>query len=332
MSCTTSKSRDPSASRTAAVSVRSARRRSTPTGSSAGVLPRFSTLTRWPCFASSRTSASPLNWVPPITRTSMAASALQDGARVLRELLGRLRIAADVRHRHRDADAALAGRPRRHRAQPALEVAEALDGDARPAVDAHPRPVRDVGDRVLAGQPLALPEAPVEHLEEAARLVLVAVDRRLDLLREVAVEDVGLPHHRPDAAHLEHEPLDRARAALAVLRQQAPGLLGQVDQDRAGLEDREIALVPVDGGGNPPVRVDGEEPGLLLLELGQVDRVHLVGEAELLEGDRGFPAVRRRRGVENDHGGVLRGRWRGRQYATPGARAFSSTARAGAGW
>jgi hypothetical protein len=54
----------------------------------------------------------------------------------------------------------------------------------------------------------------IQHAEQALALALVAVDGRLYLLREVAVEHVGLPHHRTDAAHLEHQPLQHLRAAL----------------------------------------------------------------------------------------------------------------------
>jgi len=61
---------------------------------------------------------------------------------------------------------------------------------------------------VVVRQPLTLTQAAVENLEESPTLVLVAVDSRLDLLREIAEEDVGLAHHRTDAAHLEHQPLD----------------------------------------------------------------------------------------------------------------------------
>ncbi len=121
----------------------------------------------------------------------------------------------------------------------------------------------------------------VEHAEQALDLTLVAVDRGLDLLREVAEEDVGLAHHRTDAAHLEHQPLQHARAPPGVLRHQPAGLLGEVDEDRARLEDREVALVVVDDRRDATVGVDGEEPGLLLLVGGQVEHAQQIDHAIL---------------------------------------------------
>src|SRR5439155_368463 len=83
-------------------------------------------------------------------------------------------------------------------------------------VDAHPRPGRDVGDRVRAGEELVLRKASVEHAVETPGLALIALDRVVDLLGSIAEEDVRLTLHRADAAHLEHEPLDRDRAGPGV--------------------------------------------------------------------------------------------------------------------
>src|SRR5258706_147518 len=83
--------------------------------------------------------------------------------------------------------------------------------------------------------------APLEHFVQAARLVLIAVDRVLDLLGRVAEEDVGLTLHRADARHLEHQPLQRDRAGLRLRRQQLAGALRQIEEDRARL-DREVAV------------------------------------------------------------------------------------------
>src|SRR5262245_39670276 len=145
----------------------------------------------------------------------MSSSARENGTRAFGEILRSLRvgIVAQVRDLEWDFDAALAGRPRAHRVHPAAEMAEPFDVDTRPFVGASPLPVGDIGDGVIAGEPLALPETCVEHLEKPAALVLVAVDGRLNLLGEVAEEDVRLPHHRTDPAHLEHEPLDDPGAA-----------------------------------------------------------------------------------------------------------------------
>ena len=63
----------------------------------------------------------------------------------------------------------------------------------------------------------------VEHLEQASPFLLVTLDGGRDLLGEIAIEDVGLPHHGTDASHLEHQPLDGLGAALGILRQQLAG-------------------------------------------------------------------------------------------------------------
>ena len=55
----------------------------------------------------------------------------------------------------------------------------------------------------IGGLPPALRADP-----QAAALVLVAVDCGLDFLGTIAEKDVGLAHHRADASHLEHQPLD----------------------------------------------------------------------------------------------------------------------------
>ena len=165
------------------------------------------------------------------------------------------------------------------RLEPASQVRQPVERDARPLVAAHPRPVRDVGDRIVAGEVLVIRQPRVEHLEQAANLALITVDRVRNALRRVAVEDVRLPHHRPDAAHLEHQPLDHERAAFDVGRQQLPGLLGEIDHDRARLEHREAAVVVIDDRRDAAVRIDLEVPRLLLLALLEVDAAEPCTEA-----------------------------------------------------
>jgi hypothetical protein len=142
-----------------------------------------------------------------------------------------------------------------------------------------------------------LREPRVEHAEQAPHLTLVAVDRKRDLLRQVAEEHVGLAHHRADARHLEHQPLDHERAPLRVRGHQPPGLLGKVNEDRTGLEHREVAGLAVHDRRDAPVRADRQELGALLLERGEVHHVHGVGQPEFLERDGDLVAVRGRGGV-----------------------------------
>src|SRR6266481_4990951 len=114
---------------------------------------------------------------PPVVG-ELIRSALEQGARAFRKLLRRRLVAVIVERGdlERHLDAALARRARRHRVHPASQVVETGDVDARPLVRPHPRPVRDVGDRVVVGEPFALREAPVEHLEKPPALVLIAID------------------------------------------------------------------------------------------------------------------------------------------------------------
>src|SRR5690606_32554338 len=87
-----------------------------------------------------------------------------------------------------DGDALARRGPLIDRVQPALEMRQPLDRHARPLVRAHPRPVRDVRDRVIAGEILVTLEALVEHLEQAADLALIALDRVRNLLGRVTVK------------------------------------------------------------------------------------------------------------------------------------------------
>ena len=61
-------------------------------------------------------------------------------------------------------------------------------------------------------------QALVEHAVEALGLVAVAIDRVGDLLRRVHAEVMRLAEHRADAAHLEHQPLERACSGRAGRR------------------------------------------------------------------------------------------------------------------
>src|SRR3546814_10166967 len=81
-------------------------------------------------------------------------------------------------------------------------------------------------------------EPPVEHAQQPLRLVDVALQRPLVLvvLAGELVEEPDLPEHRPDRRHLEKHPLDRLPARGCVGGDELAGLVGQVHQDRARLE------------------------------------------------------------------------------------------------
>jgi hypothetical protein len=89
--------------------------------------------------------------------------------------------------------------------------------------------------------PLLALQVLVEHAEQALRLGDVAVARTLVLvvLAGELVEEAELAEHGADAAHLEHQPLQRLVAPRRILRHELAGLLGQVQQDGARLEQRQ---------------------------------------------------------------------------------------------
>ncbi len=113
-----------------------------------------------------------------------------------------------------------------------------------------------------------------------------------------------LADHRADAAHLPHQPFHRLPVRRRLLGPELAGLLGEIHQDRARLEQRS-AVVAVDDGGDAVVGADLEEIGLELLVLGDVDRVRGVIQAALLQHDGDLAAVGRRPRVKIDHRGVL---------------------------
>ena len=86
------------------------------------------------------------------------------------------------------------------------------------------------------------------------------------------MEEADLAEHRPDMAHLEHHPLDRLVAAIAG-RQQLPGLLREIEQDRAGFEQAErlaARTVGIDDRRDLAVWVERQEfrrPALVLADV-----------------------------------------------------------------
>ena len=233
----------------------------------------------------------------------LAALVLLGAEHRLPGLLVRLQIAPPV---GQDLDAALHRRPRRDLVEPAHEVRILGALDALALGEAGPRPDRDVGDAVVVAREIGvLFEAAVDHAVEAVGLVAIAVAGVLDVLWRILQEMVRLAEHRADAAHLEHQPLQHAVAPARIGRQELAGLLGEVDQDRAGFEHRDrlaVGAVGIDHGRHLVVRRDLEELGLELVARADVDRDHVVGQPAFLEHDVDLVAVGRGPRVEVDHG------------------------------
>src|SRR5579883_662849 len=105
--------------------------------------------------------------------------------------------------------AALHRRPALDSLVPALELRKIGEVLTLRAMMSEPGIGRDINDRVVAGEIRNLAQPLVDHPVYPARFVGVAIDRVLDLFRSVAAEMMRLAEHRPDARHLEHQPLER---------------------------------------------------------------------------------------------------------------------------
>src|SRR5262245_7597671 len=193
-------------------------------------------------------------------------------------------------------------------AEPARQVGVVVPLDALRVVIARPREGRDVGDGVLVtAEKLGLAEPLLQHLVEPLQLRGVACLPVLAAGRREHLEMSPLAEHRADARHLDHQPLDDLVFFRGILRQELPGLLGKVEQDRARLEHRvwlSARALVIDDGGNLVVRIDLQELGLVLLARPDVDEVLLVGQPGLFEHDVDLLHVRAGQCVEIDHGSL----------------------------
>jgi len=213
---------------------------------------------------------------------------------------------ADLRQSH----AALHRRTRRHRRHPALDVVAGRQLLAQHRLHfldrrRHPRIGGDVGDAVfVAGQPGVLRQLAVHHAEQALRLIEETLAGQRGFFLGAQLEEADLAQHRPQAADLPVQPFQHLVALRAGGRQQLAGLLGQVGEDGAALENahRLAVRVGVDDGGNLVVGRDGEEGRLELRILAEVDGLYGVRNAQLFEHDGNLAAVRRGPGVEREHG------------------------------
>ena len=208
---------------------------------------------------------------------------------LLRMPIHRLLVLQQLPHpvRVRHMSALLHPGPRQHPIRPGLQGRELCRLDTRPRTGLHPAPMRDIRDCALVANEivrLGILEMLLQHRVQAARLVLISVDAVLDLLRRVSEEMVGLSLHRAHAAVQEEKPVVDFIALAGTL---GVGdlvlrvvLLDEVLQDGTGLEEADLLAVGegVSHGWDAAVRVDLEEPGLLLGVFGSVDLVHFVLE------------------------------------------------------
>src|SRR5690606_8840503 len=124
-----------------------------------------------------------------------------------------------------------------------------------------------------------------------SRLGDVPVSRPLvlEVLAAELVEEAHLSEHRADSAHLEHQPLQRPEARGLVRRKEASGLAGEVDQDRARLEELErlaARSLRIQYRRDLAVGIEREKLGRALLAPLEAHPMRLVRQAGLLEHDR----------------------------------------------
>ena len=150
----------------------------------------------------------------------------------------------------------------------------------------------------------------VEHAEQALGFAPVALDRIRDRHGRVHAEMTVLPGHRPEPADLPEQPLQRVEATAQVARQEEPGLLRQVQQDRAGFEhaDRRAAVGGrgIDHRRHLVVGRDREECRLELLALADIDRPDGVCQRlpefdQFFQQQRDLVSVRGRPVMQFDH-------------------------------
>ena len=136
--------------------------------------------------------------------------------------------------------AALHRGPRGDREIPTLEIGIRRPVDALPFVARDPRPGRDVGDRIVAGEILGVAEPFVQHAVDSLRLVAVAFLGVLGLAAIELQEVMRLPEHRADASHLHHQPLDGCHRSCRR-RAAAPSC----PRDRAGSRPTPSSQTPL---------------------------------------------------------------------------------------
>ena len=169
-----------------------------------------------------------------------------------------------------------------------------------------PGPDRDVGHRVVvAGDVAPGGQQPVEHIELALGLHRVAVDRVLELFRRVGIEMPEAAADEGRAAHLPEQPRQAFGARGRRGGQQGAELLGQMHQDRAGLEDPDrLRAAAVEQRRDLRVRIDLDEAAAELLAVadlhqpGVVFRAGMAQREQLLQHHRDLHAIGRAQRVE----------------------------------
>ena len=150
-------------------------------------------------------------------------------------IIGRRRSAAQV---FAEVDAPLHRRALLYRLAPAGDIGEIVERLTERLGDQHPGPRGHISDRIFVDNVFSRLQPPLQDAQAAVVFVGVALVR-IGMLPLSVVDVVAeLAGHRAEIADLPEQPLEGLLAAAAALRHEAAGLLGEVDQDRAGFENR----------------------------------------------------------------------------------------------
>ena len=201
-----------------------------------------------------------------------------------------------------------------NRFKPALDVGKVIEVLALPVVQNDPRITGDIGDGVSARDELAIGQTLIEYAVEPLGLFDITIDRIGNFLSRIISEVMILPEHRPEAAHLPEQPFHRLRPAAQIARKKLAGLLGEILENRAGLEHVERPLAVsgfmIHDRRDAVVRRNREKLRRKLLAFADVDRLDLIGKTGLFQKDRDLVAVWCGPVVQIDHGGLLKkGMW-----------------------
>ena len=86
-----------------------------------------------------------------------------------------------------------------------------------------------VGNGVLVADNKFSPgEALIQHRIQARRFFHVTLDCIRQFFRRVMVEVMVLPQHRPQTAHLPHQPFERFDLAAQIFWNEFTGLAGKI--------------------------------------------------------------------------------------------------------
>ncbi len=182
-------------------------------------------------------------------------------------------------------------------------MGEVRDIHVGPPIRARPRKSGDIDHRICAAEIFLVTERVVQDAQQTFRFRDVALDRIFvdnTLWGRDALKKHGLPEHRADRAHLEHEPLHGLVTQPGVCRPELAAPLGEVEQDRSRFGQHEVVIGMVDDDRNAPVRIEFEKIRGLLFIFVEVEILYVVIDAEFFKGNRGFPPVRGRGGIQGD--------------------------------